>query len=65
LLAYIAEIAARTEQHFCPIKHARRTLQMHSRYARFLPYGDAPAYRAQHESVAQDYSDLIQIGPKK
>jgi hypothetical protein len=25
LLAYITEIAARTEQHFCPIKHASHT----------------------------------------
>jgi len=32
LLAYIAEIAARTEQRFCPIKHARPAVQPHSRY---------------------------------
>ncbi len=64
LLAYIAEIAARTEQHFCPIKHARAVLQSHSRYARMLPYGDASAYRAQAETVAHDYSDLITIKTK-
>jgi len=64
LLAYITEIAARTEQHFCPIKHARRNLQSHSRYAHMLPYGDARAYRAQAEKVAQDYSDLITIKTK-
>jgi hypothetical protein len=61
LLAYITEIAARTEQHFCPIKHARRDMQSHSRYAHMLPYGDARAYRAQAEKVAHDYSDLITI----
>jgi len=61
LLAYITEIAARTEQHFCPIKHARRNLQSHSRYAHMLPYGDARAYREQAETAAQDYSDLITI----
>jgi hypothetical protein len=64
LLAYITEIAARTEQHFCPIKHARRDLQSHSRYAHMLPYGDARAYREQAEKVAQDYSDLITIKTK-
>jgi hypothetical protein len=64
LLAYITEIAARTEQHFCPIKHARRDMQSHSRYAHMLPYGDARAYRAQAEKVAQDYSDLITIKTK-
>lgn len=61
LLAYITEIAARTEQHFCPIKHALRNLQSHSRYAKMLPYGDARAYREQAETVAQDYSDLVNI----
>ncbi len=58
LLAMISEIAARTEQHFCPIKHARRLAQTHSRYGRFLPYGDARAYREQSDVVAQEFSDL-------
>ena len=31
LLAYVAEIAARTEQHFCPIGHAQNLRQEHSR----------------------------------
>jgi hypothetical protein len=57
-------MAARTEQHFCPIKHARRDLQSHSRYAHMLPYGDARAYRAQAGKVAQDYGDLITIKAK-
>jgi len=64
LLAYITEIAARTEQHFCPIKHALRNLQAHSRYAKMLPYGDAQAYRTKAEAVAQDYSDLVSIKTK-
>lgn len=44
LLAYISEILARTEQYFCPIKHARKKLGTHSRYAQFLDYGDAENY---------------------
>ena len=64
LLAYIMEIAARTEQHFCPIKHARRSLQSHSRDAHMLPYGDARAYRAKSALAAQDFGDLIQIKVK-
>jgi hypothetical protein len=59
LLAMISEIAARTEQHFCPIKHARRLAKEHSRYSKFLPYGDAKAYRTQSDTVAQDYQDLV------
>jgi hypothetical protein len=58
LLALITEIAARTEQHFCPIKHARRLPKPHSRYEKFLPYGDARAYREQSGSVGQAYNDL-------
>lgn len=59
LLAYIAEIAARTEQRFCPIKHAHALVQPHSRYRHFLPYGDARAYRARSATVARAYGDLV------
>lgn len=41
LFAYATEITARTEQYFCPIKHARKVLGAHQRYARFLNYGEA------------------------
>jgi len=44
LLAYIAEIAARTELRFCPIQHAIPSAKPHSQYAQFSPYGDAKAY---------------------
>jgi hypothetical protein len=40
LLAYTSEIVARTEQYFCPIKHARKVPAAHSRYEQFLRYGD-------------------------
>ncbi len=49
LIAYVAEIVARTEEYFCPIKHARKILGTHSRYARFLDYGDAADYEARLE----------------
>ena len=41
MLAYANEILARTEQYFCPIKHARKMLGTHARYANFLGYGEA------------------------
>ena len=44
LLAYAGEIAARTEQYFCPIKHAKKVLNANLRYRRFLPYGEAENY---------------------
>ncbi|MDP3896799.1 MAG: hypothetical protein Q8Q62_08990 [Mesorhizobium sp.] len=45
LIAYVREIAGRTEQHWCPIKHARRMAGAHPAYAGFEDYGDAEAYR--------------------
>jgi hypothetical protein len=45
LIAYVHEIAARTEQYWCPIRHARRVRGAHQRYAAFAPCGDAWAYR--------------------
>lgn len=46
LMGYMGEILARTEQYFCPIKHAHKILGTHSHYNRFLDYGEADAYEA-------------------
>ncbi|OQX73529.1 MAG: hypothetical protein B6D59_05385 [Campylobacteraceae bacterium 4484_4] len=51
LIAYVGEIAARTEQFWCPIKHARKIAYRHSRYEYFLPYGDADSYRKRLEEI--------------
>lgn len=45
VLAYAREVAARTEQYWCPIKHARRVVGSHRRYNKFLDFGDAENYR--------------------
>ncbi len=49
LMGYMNEILARTEQYFCPIKHAHKILGTHSRYNRFLDYGDAADYEVRLE----------------
>jgi hypothetical protein len=49
LLAYCTEIVSRTEQYFCPIKHARKMLGNHQRYAGFLEFGDALDYERKLE----------------
>ena len=41
LIAYVREIGSRTEQYWCPIKHARRVSGSHGRYAQFLDFGEA------------------------
>jgi hypothetical protein len=45
VVAYVREVASRTEQHWCPIKHAKRVLGAHPRYALFQDYGDSEQYR--------------------
>ena len=50
MVAYISEIVARTEQYFCPIKHARKILGTHERYKYFLAFGEAENYEVQLEA---------------
>jgi hypothetical protein len=61
LAAYFREVAGRTEQHWCPIKHARRVKAPHSRYSRFVDYGDAEAYRLRARHVRNDFVDLATL----
>ena len=58
LLSYIREIAARTEQYWCPIKHARRTSYIHSRYRYFFDYGDGADYRQKLDQVRKNFADI-------
>lgn len=45
LIAYVREIAGRTEAYWCPIKHARKAIGAHEKYRDFVAFGDAQAYR--------------------
>lgn len=56
LIAYVAEIAARTEQYWCPIKHAHKVLGTHARYQHFLGYGDAENYPEKLKNIRDDMS---------
>ncbi|MGP0088186.1 MAG: hypothetical protein ACLP0B_31885 [Steroidobacteraceae bacterium] len=51
VLAYVREVASRTEEYWCPIKHARRVLGVHARYGSFVDYGDGDAYRRDLERL--------------
>jgi len=44
VLAYAREIAGRAEAHWCPIKHARKTLGQHRRYYAFADFGDVDGW---------------------
>jgi hypothetical protein len=45
VIAYVGEVAACTEQYWCPIKHAQAIPTPHVRYHRFFDYGNAEGYR--------------------
>jgi hypothetical protein len=58
LVAYVREVVGRTEQYWCPIKHARKVLQAHPHYHGFADYGDAEHYR---EALARLREDLAHM----
>jgi hypothetical protein len=45
VFAYVREIAGRTEQYWCPIRHAKRPRSTHSHYHEFVDFGDAAGYK--------------------
>ena len=45
VIAYAREILSKTEQYWCPIRHAHRLQDAHARYPEFFPYGDAEGYQ--------------------
>lgn len=47
VIAYAREIVARTEQYWCPIKHARKVVGTHRRYHKFTSFGDGENYKEQ------------------
>lgn len=58
VIGYVREIAARTEQFWCPIKHARGLKDMHSRYNSFFDFGDYNRYRKEIEKRRSNFKDL-------
>jgi len=62
LMAMAQEIVARTEQYWCPIKHARRVRGAHSRYPAYADYGDAESYRARLEKLREELRAEM-VGP--
>jgi hypothetical protein len=56
--AYTREVAARTEQYWCPIKHARRIKAAHDHYPKFFDYGDAEAFRQGLARLRRQYDDV-------
>ena len=52
LIGYVREIGSRTEQFWCPIKHAGKVITAHPLYNEFVEFGDAEAYRDEVAKIA-------------
>ena len=58
---FVTEVISRTEQYWCPIKHARAITGEQKRYRNFLDYGDGDSYHTEvlkfREQVTQAEQD--------
>jgi len=60
VISFVREVAARTEQYWCPIKHATQLKNVHSRYHKFAEYGDGQQYRQDLPNIRQSFDDIRQ-----
>jgi hypothetical protein len=58
VMAYGREVVARTEQYWCPIKHARKIMAAHPYYTGFVDFGDAQSYKDELENLRTELVKL-------
>jgi hypothetical protein len=58
VMAYGREVVARTEQYWCPIKHARKVMAAHPYYTGFIDFGDAESYKNELENLRTQLAKL-------
>jgi len=58
VISYVGEVASRTEQFWCPIRHALKTKAKHRRYHNFAVYGDAESYHIKLQELREDLRHL-------
>ncbi len=58
VIAFVREVASRTEQYWCPIKHARHVKGCHARQCMFCEYGDAEGFRSEFEELRKNFADI-------
>lgn len=51
VIAYVREVASKTEQYWCPIKHNAKIHHPHARYVNFTEYGKGDDYRAKEKKL--------------
>ena len=58
VMAYGREVVARTEQYWCPIKHARKIMAAHPYYTGFVDFGNAQSYKDELENLRSELAKL-------
>jgi hypothetical protein len=58
VMAYSREVVARTEQYWCPIKHARKIMAAHPYYTGFVDFGNAQSYKDELENLRSELTKL-------
>lgn len=54
LMGYVSEVAGRTEQYWCPIRHATMLKSRHAYYKNFVEYGDSTGFRQKSRELRED-----------
>ncbi len=57
VFAFVREVASRTEQYWCPIRHAKRVHAPHTHYREFVDYGDAEGYHRRLIPLRKELAD--------
>ncbi|NND83452.1 MAG: hypothetical protein HKN50_13570 [Gammaproteobacteria bacterium] len=57
IIAFVREIAARTEQYWCPIKHAQAIAGTHERYPKFTDFGDGAQFRGELKRIKRELGE--------
>ena len=57
VFAFVREVAGRTEQYWCPIRHAKRVHAPHTHYREFVDYGDAKGYHRRLIHLRKELAD--------
>ncbi len=58
VLGFAREVAARTEQYWCPIQHETPPEAPHDRYPRFVAYGDSHDLAARWRALRDELNEL-------
>lgn len=56
VIGFVREVAARTEQYWCPIKHEATPVDPHERYSGFSAFGDAADFGSRRREMRAELS---------